>query len=172
MHKLMMQCPYFLLSTISSLMHDIVYSLTCSETSKGLSLRELICAFCIIIFASYRTSLYYYLHHLFIIPAFLDDFWDFFTRFPPRYLISERQKISCFVFCYFRDLLDLNLIGNFYSVNILPWEASGEVVPHEGSHEAQTGMGGMAYQADRATRAHLPLDCHLTSVFLCTPSFW
>jgi hypothetical protein len=38
MHKLMMLCPYFISSTISSLMHDIVYSLICSGTSNGLSL--------------------------------------------------------------------------------------------------------------------------------------
>jgi hypothetical protein len=57
MHKLMMLCPYFFLSTISSLMHDIVNLLTCSRTTNGLSLGELIRAFCIIIFASYRTSL-------------------------------------------------------------------------------------------------------------------
>jgi hypothetical protein len=50
-----------------------------------------------------------------------------------------------FEFCCFRYLLDLNLIGDFYSVNLLPREASKEVVAHEGSHEAQTGMGGVAY---------------------------
>jgi hypothetical protein len=57
MHKLMMLCSYFFLSTISSLMHDIAISLICSRMSKGLSLGELIRAFYIIIFASYRTSL-------------------------------------------------------------------------------------------------------------------
>jgi hypothetical protein len=57
MHNLMMLCPYFFLPTISSLMHDIVYSLICSGMSKDLSLGELIRAFCVIIFASYRTAL-------------------------------------------------------------------------------------------------------------------
>jgi hypothetical protein len=58
--------------------------------------RLLIRAFCIIIFASYRTSLYYYLHQLFIIHALFDDFQDFPTKFLHRYFISGRQKISCF----------------------------------------------------------------------------
>jgi hypothetical protein len=77
MHKLMMLCSYFFLSTISSLMHDIVYSLICSRTSNSLNLGELIRAFCIIIFASYRTSLQCHFHQPFIIHAFLDDFRDF-----------------------------------------------------------------------------------------------
>ena len=72
--------PVFLLSTISSLMHDMIYSLICSRTSKGLSLGELIRAFCIIIIATYRTSFYCYLHWSFIIYAFLDDLWDFPTK--------------------------------------------------------------------------------------------
>jgi hypothetical protein len=56
-------------------------------------------------------------------------------------------------------------------VNILPREASWEVVAHKGSHEAQTGMGGVAHLADRAIMARLALDRRLVSVFLCTPSF-
>jgi hypothetical protein len=61
------------------------------------------------------------------------------------------RKSPIFVFWSFKDLLDLNLIGDFYSVNILSREASGEVVAHEGSHKAQTSTGGAAHQADRAT---------------------
>jgi hypothetical protein len=67
--------------------------------------------------------------------------------------------------------MDLNLIGDFYSINILSREASREVVAHERSHEAQMSLGGVAQQADRATRACLPLGGRLASVFLCTPSF-
>ena len=70
----------FLLSTISSLMHDMIHSLICLRTSKGLSLGELIRAFCIIIIATYRTSFYCYLHWSFIIYALLDDLWDFPTK--------------------------------------------------------------------------------------------
>ena len=72
----------FLLSTVSSLIHDMIYSLICSRTSKGLSLGELIHAFCIIILASYRTISYGYSHCLSIIHAFLDDFRDFSTKSP------------------------------------------------------------------------------------------
>jgi hypothetical protein len=64
--------------------------------------RLLIRAFYIIIFASYRTSLYYYLHQLFIIHALLDDFRDFPINFLPWYFISERQKISCFYILMFQ----------------------------------------------------------------------
>jgi hypothetical protein len=38
MHNLMMQCLYFLLSIISSLIHDIVYSLTCTDMYANVSL--------------------------------------------------------------------------------------------------------------------------------------
>ena len=72
--------PVFLLSTISSLIHDMIYSLICSRTIKGLNLGELIHAFCIIIIASYKSSLHCYLHWSFIIYAFLDDLWDFPTN--------------------------------------------------------------------------------------------
>jgi hypothetical protein len=55
-------------------------------------------AFCIIIFASFRTSLYYYLHQSFIFHALLDDFRDFSIKSPPWYLTSRRLKISCFLY--------------------------------------------------------------------------
>ena len=58
----------------------MLYSLICSRTSKGLSLGELIRAFCIIIIASYKSSLQCYLHQSIIIYAFLDDFGDFPTK--------------------------------------------------------------------------------------------
>jgi hypothetical protein len=95
MHKLMMQGLYFILPTISSLMHDIVYSPTCSRTSKGLSLGELIHAFCIIIFASYRII---YIVICIIHSLFMHFRWfsGLSYKVPPRYLISGRQKISCF----------------------------------------------------------------------------
>jgi hypothetical protein len=37
-----------------------------------------------------------------IIHAFLDDFWDFPTKFSPWYLIPERQKISYFCILMFQ----------------------------------------------------------------------
>jgi hypothetical protein len=90
-------------------------------------------------------------------------------KVPPWYLIFERQKIS--YFCILMFLLDLNLIGHFYSVNILSQEAPGEVVAHKGIHEAQTSTGGATSLTDRATRAYLALSGRLASVFLCTPLF-
>jgi hypothetical protein len=96
------------------------------------------------------------LHYSFITHAFLDDLRDFPTKSPPQYLIFGRQKSPVFVFCCF-------------SINILPREASGEVVANERSHEAQTGMGGTAHLLGRATRAHLALKRRLISVFLCMP---
>jgi hypothetical protein len=152
----------------------ILSSLIFSGMSNRLSLGELIHAFCIIIFASYRTSLYCYLHQSFIIYAFLDDFQDFPTKSPPPSIFNfrETENLLFFLFWSFRDLLDLNLIGDFYSVNILSREASREVVAREESHEAQTSTCGTAHQAGRATRAHLALGGRLTSVFLWTPLFW
>jgi hypothetical protein len=96
---------------------------------------------------------------------------ELFYKVSPWYLISGRQKISYFVFCSFRDLLDLKLIGDFYSVIILSQEASGEVEANERSHEAQTSLGGATHCPGRATRAPLALVHRLVSVFLWMPSF-
>jgi hypothetical protein len=67
--------------------------------------------------------------------------------------------------------MDLNLIGDFYSISILSREGSGEVVAREGSHEAQTSTCGAAHQAGHATRARLALGGCITSVFLWSPLF-
>jgi hypothetical protein len=118
-------------------------------------------------FASYKTSLQCYLHQPFIIHACLDDFQDFPTKSSFWYLISG----SAFVFWCFRDLLNHNLIGDFYSINILSREAHGEVVAHERSHEAQTKPGGAATLAGCATQARLALSGCLASVFLWTTPY-
>jgi hypothetical protein len=60
---------------------------------------------------------------------------------------------------------------DFYSINILPQEAFGEVVANERSYEAQKSLGGAAHQAGCATKARLALERHLVFVFLCTLSF-
>jgi hypothetical protein len=124
-------------------------------------------AFCIIIFASYRTSLYCY----FALIIHYSCVFRWFTGLsykvsPSVFNFWETRKSSILVFWCFRDLLDLNLIGDFYNVNILLREASGEVVAREGSHEAQTRLGGAAHKASRATRARLALGGRLASVFL------
>jgi hypothetical protein len=67
--------------------------------------------------------------------------------------------------------LYLDLIGDFYSMNIFTQKAPGEVVAHERSHEAQTSTGSVAQQAYHTTPARLALDGHLVSVFLWTSSF-
>jgi hypothetical protein len=105
------------------------------------------------------------LHQSFIIHAFLDDLWDFIQSLPFGISFSGDRKSPVFVFCCFKDLLDLKLIGDFYSLNILSREASGEVVAHKRSYEAQMGKGGAAHQAGRATRARLALEHHLISIF-------
>jgi hypothetical protein len=66
--------------------------------------------------------------------------------------------------------MDLNLIRDFYIVNIFTREASGDIIAHERSHEAQTGMGGAAYRVGHATMARLALGRRLASVFLYTSS--
>jgi hypothetical protein len=58
-----------------------------SMRGSSSSMKGMIRAFYIIIFASYRTSLYCYFHQSFIIHAIFEDFWDFPTTPPPRYLI-------------------------------------------------------------------------------------
>ena len=75
----MIQCPYFL-STISPSMHAMIYVLIYSETSKGLSLGELIRAFYIIIFIPYIILLECYLHCYVDVLHVLDDLWDFHKK--------------------------------------------------------------------------------------------
>jgi hypothetical protein len=60
----------------------MIYSLICSRTSKCLSLRELIHAFCIIIIAIYMISFHYYFPSFIIIYALVVDLWDFPTKSP------------------------------------------------------------------------------------------
>jgi hypothetical protein len=67
-----------------------------------------------------------------------------FLQSPPTldlYFLGDK-KSPVFVFCCFRDLLDLNLIKDIYSVNILSLEASREVEENERSHEPQKSLGG------------------------------
>jgi hypothetical protein len=109
--------PIFILSTISSLMHDIVYSLICSRTSKGLRLGELIHTFCIIILTWYRSDLHCYLHWSWLILPFLDDLQDFLTKSPPWYLIFGIKKSPIFVFCCSKDLLELKKGQGFLQYN-------------------------------------------------------
>lgn len=78
----MMQCSYFCLSTISSLMHDIIYSLNCLRTRKVLSLGGLIRVFYIINIIIYMFGFYWYMPSYTIIYAFLVDFRDFPAKSP------------------------------------------------------------------------------------------
>jgi hypothetical protein len=103
--------------------------------------------------------------------TFLDDLRDFPTKSPPWYLISGRKKSRVFIFCCFRDLIDLKLIGDFYNINILSREASGEVEANERSHEAQKSLSGMTHCPGWPTRARLALVRRLVFVFLWMPSF-
>lgn len=98
MHKLMMQCSYFYLSTISSLMHDMIYSLICSRTSKCLSLGELIRAFYIINIVTYMFSFYWYMPSYIVIYAFLVDFRDFPTKSPS--LVFNSCEAENLLFCF------------------------------------------------------------------------
>jgi len=58
----------------------MIYSLICSRTSKGLSLGELIRAYCIIIICTYMHHIGSYLPHYIFILAYLDDLRDFPTK--------------------------------------------------------------------------------------------
>ncbi len=102
MHKLMMQCSYFYLSTISSLMHDMIYSLICSSTSKCLSLGELIRAFYIINIVTYMFSFHLYMPSYTIIYAFLVDFWDFPMKPPSSVFNSWEAENLLFHFLLFQ----------------------------------------------------------------------
>jgi hypothetical protein len=123
-----------------------------------------------------------YLYHIWLVYIVICIIHSLFMHFRWFLGLSYKASPSVFNFRETENLLFLYfavsgtlwtsiLIGDFYNINILPWEASGEVVAHEGSHEAQTRIGGVAYLADRATRACLALSCHLASVFLCTSLF-
>ena len=98
----MMQCSYFFLSTISSLMHDMIYSLICSRTSKGLSLGELVHAFYIINIVTYMFSFHWYMPSYIIIYAFLVDFWDFPTKSPSLVFNSWEAENLLFRFLLFQ----------------------------------------------------------------------
>jgi hypothetical protein len=93
---------------------------------------------------------------------------SFLHSFSLWYLISERQKISFFVFCCFRYLQELKKLRDFYSVNNLSQDAAGALDSHERSRDAQMGMGGLAHLPDRATRACLAVEHRLGSVLLYT----
>jgi hypothetical protein len=95
----------------------------------------------------------------------------FLQSLPLVFNFWETKNLLFFVFCCFRDLLDLKLIGDFYSVIILSQEASREVEANERSHEAQKSLGGAAYCPGRATRACLALVHRLVSIFLWMPLF-
>lgn len=103
MHKLMLQCLYFFLSTISSLIHDMIYSLICSRTSKGLSLGELIRAFYIIIIVTYMFSFHWYMPSYTIIYAFLVDFRDFPTKSPSLVFNSWEAENLLFRLLLFQE---------------------------------------------------------------------
>jgi hypothetical protein len=79
-----------------------------------------------------------FLHQSSIIHAFLDNFRDFPMKSPLWYLISGRQKISYFRILMFQGSSGPQFDWGFLKCNILSREAPGEVVAHEGSHEAQT----------------------------------
>ena len=68
------------LSTISPLIHVMIYELTYSRTSKGLSLGELIRAFYIIISIYCIIILECHLHCYIDVLHVLDDLWDFHTK--------------------------------------------------------------------------------------------
>ena len=68
------------LSTISPSMHVMIYVLTYSRTSKGLSLGELIRAFYIIIYTSHIIILECYMHCYINVLHVLDDLWVFHTK--------------------------------------------------------------------------------------------
>jgi hypothetical protein len=55
------------------------------------------------------------------------------------------------VFLSFRNLPELKLTQDFWSVNILPREAPGAQEVNEGGHEAQKRSGGTCPQPGRAT---------------------
>ena len=71
-------CIY--LSTISPLMHVMIYVLIYSRTSKGLSLGELISAFYIIIYTTYIIILECYWNYYINVLHVLDDFGYFHTK--------------------------------------------------------------------------------------------
>jgi hypothetical protein len=69
-----------------------------------------------------------------------------FYKVPP--LVFNFQETENLMFLYFDvsgTFLDLNLIGDFYSINILSREAAGEIAANERSHEAQKSLGGTAH---------------------------
>ena len=73
---------HFYLSTISPLMHVMIYVLTYSRTSKGLSLGELIRAFYIIIYITFSIILECYLHDYMIVSTCFRWFWGLSYKVP------------------------------------------------------------------------------------------
>jgi hypothetical protein len=94
-----------------------------------------------------------------------------------RWFTRISYKVSPFVFNFWETeyilFLYFAILGSFCSKKwswifkalLLSWEAAGEVVAHEKSHEAQASMGGAAHWPGRATRDGLSLERRLVSVF-------
>ena len=82
-------------------MHVMIYVLTYSRTSKGLSLGELIRAFYIIIFITYIIIWECYLHCYIDVLHVLDDLWDFHTKslFLAFNIWEAEYPFSCF-YCF------------------------------------------------------------------------
>lgn len=157
--------PVFLLSTIRSLMHYMIYSLISSRTSKGLSLGELIRAFCIIIIASYRGCFHGYWHWYYFIFAFLDDFRDFPPKFPLfLFNICEAENLL-FSILMFQGPSRLQKDWGFFCANIFGREAPGAEESDEGGQEVQDGPTGAASLLVCASRAHLAPKRPLAFVF-------
>jgi hypothetical protein len=64
------------------------------------------------------------------------------------------------------------LTEDFYSINILSWEASRDQEVNEEGHEAQTGTCGVGPQPDHATKPSFVLGPPMPSVFISDWSSW
>jgi hypothetical protein len=74
---------------------------------------------------------------LVVIIMFHSDLWGFSINSPYFGYNSARQKTMFYVFLSFRDLPELKLTQDFWSINILPWQAPTAQEVNEGGHEAQ-----------------------------------
>jgi hypothetical protein len=103
---------------------------------------------------------------------FCIDLWGF--SIDPSYFgyNSAEQETVFSVFWRFRDLSELKLIEDFYGINILPREASGDQEVKEEGHEAQTSIGGVGPWPGHATHAQMGLVPLMSPVFISDWSAW
>jgi hypothetical protein len=145
------------ISFINHNLFHMFHTLICSRASKGLSLGELLHAFYIIIFASYRDSFYCYSHWYCTIFTYLDDLWDFLIK--SLVLVFNSWKVENLIFriFIFQGSSGTQLNRGKISCKFFIWEKTTSTISQRGRPRAQSGAHGAARYPCRTMGAYLAL---------------